>query len=118
MAIKIIDIDRVQEEYVRKNLLREAKLMRGLKHPNIIRLYETMKTSHLYCMVTELAEGGELLSHVRHDYKERRLPEAVARPFVRQLTSALQHLHSQGIVHRCAHGIIYNQNIIMNSFLY
>eukprot|EP00800_Vazella_pourtalesii_P001267 TRINITY_DN1108_c1_g1_i1.p1 TRINITY_DN1108_c1_g1~~TRINITY_DN1108_c1_g1_i1.p1 ORF type:complete len:914 (-),score=246.16 TRINITY_DN1108_c1_g1_i1:36-2777(-) len=74
--------------------------MRGLKHPNIIRLYETMKTSHLYCMVTELADGGELLSHVRHDYKERRLPEAAARPFVRQLVSALQHLHVQGIVHR------------------
>lgn len=85
---------------MRKNLLREAMLMKHLKHPNIIRLYETMKTSHLYCMVTEVAEGGELLSHVRHDYKERRLPEASARPFIRQLTSALHYLHSQGIAHR------------------
>ncbi|CAI7998361.1 Hormonally up-regulated neu tumor-associated kinase [Geodia barretti] len=88
------------EEYVRKNLLREAQLMRRLRHPNIIRLYETMKTSNLYCLVMEVAEGGELLSHVRNDFKEKRLSEATTRPFIRQLVSALHHLHSAGIVHR------------------
>ena len=76
--------------------------MRRLRHPNIIRLYETMKTHNLYCLVTEVAEGGELLSHVRNDYKEKRLSEAATRPFVRQLVSALHHLHSAGIAHRFA----------------
>ena len=100
VAVKIIETDKIKEEYVRKNLLREAQLMRRLHHPNIIRLYETMKTSNLYCLVTEVAEGGELLSHVRNDFKEKRLSEATARPFIRQLVSALQHLHSSGVVHR------------------
>ena len=85
---------------MRKNLLREAMLMRRLRHPNVIRLYETMKTNALYCLVTEIAEGGELLSHVRNDFREKRLPESNARPFIRQLVSALSYLHSQGIVHR------------------
>ena len=85
---------------MKKNLLREAQLMRRLRHPNIIRLYETMKTNTLYCLVTEIAEGGELLSHVRNDCKDRKLPEASARNFVRQLVSALDYLHSSGIVHR------------------
>ena len=100
VAIKIIETDKIKEDYVRKNLLREAQLMRRLRHPNIIRLYETMKTNNLYCLVTEIAEGGELLSHVRSDFKEKRLSEATSRPFVRQLVSALFHLHSVGIVHR------------------
>eukprot|EP00731_Ephydatia_muelleri_P038510 Em0786g9a len=100
VAIKIIETDKIKEEYVRKNLLREAQLMRRLHHPNIIRLYETMKTNNLYCLVTEVAEGGELLSHVRNDFKERKLSEAVARPFIRQLVSALHHLHGVGVVHR------------------
>lgn len=100
VAIKIIETDKIKEDYVRKNLLREAQLMRRLRHPNIIRLYETMKTNNLYCLVTEIAEGGELLSHVRSDFKEKRLSEATTRPFIRQLVSALFHLHSVGIVHR------------------
>lgn len=100
VAIKIIETDKIKEEYVKKNLLREAQLMRRLRHPNIIRLYETMKTNTLYCLVTEVAEGGELLSHVRNDCKEKKLPEASARMFVRQLISALDYLHSAGIVHR------------------
>ena len=74
--------------------------MRRLRHPNIIRLYETMKTDNLYCLVTEIAEGGELLSFVRNEFKEKCLPEATARPFIRQLTSALFYLHNHGIVHR------------------
>lgn len=100
VAIKIIETDKIKEEYVKKNLLREAQLMRRLRHPNIIRLYETMKTNTLYCLVTEVAEGGELLSHVRNDCKEKRLPEGSSRMFIRQLISALDYLHSNGIVHR------------------
>ena len=100
VAIKIIEIEKIKEEYVKKNLLREAQLMRRLRHPNIIRLYETMKTNTIYCLVTEIAEGGELLSHVKLDCKDRKLPEASARNFVRQLVSALDYLHSSGIVHR------------------
>ena len=101
--MKIIETDKIKEDYVRKNLLREAQLMRRLHHPNIIRLYETMKTNNLYCLVTEIADGGELLSYVRNDFKERRLTEATTRPFIRQLVSALDHLHRTGIVHRLVH---------------
>lgn len=100
VAIKIIETDKIKEDYVRKNLLREAQLMRRLRHPNIIRLYETMKSNNLYCLVMEVAEGDELLSHVRNDSKEKKLSEAAARSFVRQLVSALHYLHSTGIVHR------------------
>ena len=43
VAIKIIDTRKIREEYVRTNLHREARIMASLRHPNIIRLYETLK---------------------------------------------------------------------------
>ncbi|KAF0301269.1 Serine/threonine-protein kinase KIPK1 [Amphibalanus amphitrite] len=79
VAIKIIDVDKVKEEYVRRNLGRES--------------------GHLYCLVMEYAPGGDLCSLVKAQ-RERRFPEGRARPFCRQLVSALTYMHGRGIIHR------------------
>lgn len=47
----------------------------------------------------EYVPGGDLLTLVRGQ-KGGRLKEGVARRFVRQLVSALHHMHEHGIVHR------------------
>ncbi|XP_070556134.1 hormonally up-regulated neu tumor-associated kinase homolog A-like isoform X2 [Ptychodera flava] len=99
VAIKVIDTKKIKEDYVRQNLHREARILAQVRHPNIIRLYETIRSSTLYCLVTEFAGGGQLLEFVR-GHKDGRLTEKTARPFVRQLVSALHHLHERGIVHR------------------
>jgi serine/threonine protein kinase len=49
VAIKIIDTRKIREEYVRANLHREARIMASLRHPNIIRLYETLKVGDYFC---------------------------------------------------------------------
>jgi len=60
-----------------------------------------LQATTLYCLVTEYANGGELLAYIKSQ-KEGRLAEDVARPFVRQLVSALYYIHERGIVHRSA----------------
>ena len=60
----------------------------------------TTQSHTLYCLVMELAEGGELLTHVKSNNEFKRLEEPKARPYVRQLISALYYMHSKGIVHR------------------
>ncbi|ESO06195.1 hypothetical protein HELRODRAFT_64434 [Helobdella robusta] len=99
VAIKIIDTRKIKDEYVRTHLHREARLMTALRHPNIIRLYETLKAQTLYCLVTEYAPGGELLEYIKC-HPDKRLGESSSRPFVRQLVSALDYLHGRNIVHR------------------
>ena len=52
----IIETDKIKEDFVKKNLLQEAQLMRRQRNPDIIRLCETVKNDNLYCLLTEIAE--------------------------------------------------------------
>eukprot|EP00047_Mylnosiga_fluctuans_P010422 m.16163 g.16163 ORF g.16163 m.16163 type:complete len:726 (-) comp3113_c0_seq1:2288-4465(-) len=96
VAIKVFDKRLIKDEYVLKNLYREATILARLHHPNIIKLLETFETDQFYCIVTERAKM-DLLTHLcsRGVYTEQ-----LARRYVRQLISAIDHLHRQGIVHR------------------
>jgi serine/threonine protein kinase len=62
-------------------------------------LYIFLQATTLYCLVTEYASGGELLAHIKSQDGSR-LTETAARPFVRQLVSALNYLHGRNVVHR------------------
>lgn len=97
--MKVIDTRKIKDEYVRKNILREALLLKKVNHPNIVRLYETLKQHSIYCIVTEYVPGGELLSYLRRQ-NDSKLSESQARPIMRQLISAMCHMHQSGIVHR------------------
>ncbi|KAK2157658.1 hypothetical protein LSH36_187g02003 [Paralvinella palmiformis] len=52
----------------------------------------------LYCLVTEYASGGELLTYIKSQ-EGSRLTESAARPFIRQLVSALNYIHARNVVH-------------------
>ncbi|XP_022799841.1 serine/threonine-protein kinase par-1-like isoform X2 [Stylophora pistillata] len=99
VAMKVIDTRKIKDDYVKRNILREARLLKKVNHPNIVRLYETLKQHSIYCIVTEYVSGGELLTHLRSQ-PESKLSESQARPIMRQLISALHHMHENGIVHR------------------
>ncbi len=60
-VIKEIDITRMNEQE-KKEVLKEAKIMESLKHPNIIRFHEIYKTKkgHL-CIVMDYADGSFVL---------------------------------------------------------
>ena len=60
VAIKIINKVQTKDEYVLRNLHREGELMRRLKHRHVITLYEILETDSLFCLVCELAGGGEV----------------------------------------------------------
>lgn len=61
VAIKVINKKKINDKYVAEHLQREGTLMRRLQHRHIIQLYEIVDTEQYYCVITELASGGEVL---------------------------------------------------------
>lgn len=76
---------------------REISVMKSVKHPNIVELYEVMATKTKIYLAMELVRGGELFTRLK---KGGRLDEDLARLYFRQLISAVDFCHSRGVYHR------------------
>ncbi|XP_076000266.1 serine/threonine-protein kinase SIK3 homolog isoform X2 [Genypterus blacodes] len=96
VAIKIVDKTQLDDENLKK-IFREVQIMKMLKHPHIIRLYQVMETERMIYLVTEYASGGEIFDHlVAHG----RMAEKDARKKFKQIVAAVHFCHCRNIVHR------------------
>lgn len=78
--------------------MKEISIMRGLDHPNIIKLIQYSESEQYYYIILELAPGGELFHQiVRLTY----FSEDLSRHVIVQVARALEYLHEEkGVVHR------------------
>ncbi|XP_026055120.1 NUAK family SNF1-like kinase 1 [Carassius auratus] len=97
VAIKSIRKERLRDDLDRSHIQREIEISASLVHPHIIRLYEVFESRERIVMVMEYASGGELYDYIQD---KQRLSEEEARHFFRQITSAVQYCHRNGVVHR------------------
>ncbi|CAI9723042.1 serine/threonine-protein kinase SIK3-like isoform X1 [Octopus vulgaris] len=96
VAIKIIDKTQLDRENLNK-ILREIQIMKLLRHPHIIRLYQVLETERRIYLVTEYASGGEIFDHlVAHG----RMNEKEARKKFKQIVAAVSYCHKHHVVHR------------------
>ncbi|XP_041652377.1 serine/threonine-protein kinase SIK3 homolog isoform X2 [Cheilinus undulatus] len=96
VAIKIVDKTQLDDENLKK-IFREVQIMKLLKHPHIIRLFQVMETERMIYLVTEYASGGEIFDHlVAHG----RMAEKDARKKFKQIVAAVHFCHCRNIVHR------------------
>uniref|UniRef100_A0A8C9T7I2 non-specific serine/threonine protein kinase n=1 Tax=Scleropages formosus TaxID=113540 RepID=A0A8C9T7I2_SCLFO len=96
VAIKIVDKTQLDDENLKK-IFREVQIMKMLRHPHIIRLYQVMETERILYLVTEYASGGEIFDHlVAHG----RMAEKDARRKFKQIVAAVYFCHCRNIVHR------------------
>ncbi|KKY19846.1 putative serine threonine protein kinase [Diplodia seriata] len=78
-------------------IYREISILRGLQHPNIVRLHEMVETERHIGIILEYASGGELFDYILN---HRYLKDNSARRLFAQLVSGVGYLHKKGIVHR------------------
>ncbi|GFQ66903.1 hormonally up-regulated neu tumor-associated kinase, partial [Trichonephila clavata] len=98
VALKVIDRKNIKEEYVLKNLHREAKILRKLNHPNIVNFYEEFLHNDLYCIAMEHISGPDLSFHLKKQVYHR-LSEHSAKILFYQMVMAVQHMHESNILH-------------------
>lgn len=96
VAIKVIDKKKVTKVGIMDQIKREISVMRLVKHPHIVHLYEVMATKTKIYFVMEYAKGGELFNKVA----KGKLQEDVARKYFQQLINAVEFCHSRGVYHR------------------
>lgn len=75
----------------------EVAILRKVRHPNIVGLYEDFDTKDKLYLVLQLVTGGELFDRI---VEEGQFTEKDASRIVKQMTSAIDYLHDMGIVHR------------------
>lgn len=98
VAIKLIRRDSVGNNPTRLGkIYREVSILRGISHPNIVRLHEMSETERHIGIVLEYASGGELFDYILN---HRYLKDGPARRLFAQLISGVGYLHKKGIVHR------------------
>lgn len=97
VAIKCINKQCLTDEASKQKVMKEFAILKNLRHPNIIRLYESFESSKHILTVTELCTGGDLLNFVR---QRKRLDEKLAKYVFKRLVLGLNHCHSKGVLHR------------------
>ncbi|XP_069395431.1 calcium/calmodulin-dependent protein kinase type II delta chain isoform X11 [Paralichthys olivaceus] len=95
-AAKIINTKKLSARDHQK-LEREARICRLLKHPNIVRLHDSISEEGFHYLVFDLVTGGELFEDIvaREYYSE-----ADASHCINQILESVSHIHQHDIVHR------------------
>src|SRR6056297_837669 len=94
VAIKIISPAKAGE-LADKRFLKEARVVAGLRHPNIVSIYDVGVLENKYYIIMEYLEGGDLKQTVK-----KGVSAAQSVDILRQVASALAHAHHKGFIHR------------------
>ncbi|KAG9143427.1 hypothetical protein Leryth_022993 [Lithospermum erythrorhizon] len=98
VAIKIINKSKISHNATLMcNIKREISIMRGLNHPNIVKLFEVLASKSKIYLVMEFVKGGELFARIAN---KGRLSEELCRKMFQQLISAVSYCHARGVYHR------------------
>src|SRR6266516_1149118 len=96
VALKMLLASAHAQPAERERFLREAEAVAGLRHPNIVQVYEAGDVNGQSYFTMELIEGGSLAQQIQG------VPQPVrkAAALVATLADAVHAAHQSGIVHR------------------
>src|SRR5438552_1543812 len=96
VALKMLLVGAHAQPAERERFLREAEAVAGLRHPNIVQVYEVGDVDGQSYFTMELVEGGSLAQQIQG------VPQPVrkAAALVATLADAVHAAHQSGIVHR------------------
>ncbi len=93
-AVKVVFKDRC---VMTDKFTEEIEVLKKLDHPNVLRLLEFFQDEQCFYLVTELCEGGDLLSLLS---TLRHIEESEVISIMRQALAAVRYCHRLRIVHR------------------
>ena len=97
VAIKVLEKDRICDVADVERVSREIHILKLIRHPNIIQLYEIIETPKKLYLIMEYASGGELFDYI---VKHSKLSEKEACLFFHEIIAGIEYIHKLHIVHR------------------
>ncbi|MBI5928718.1 MAG: protein kinase [Chloroflexi bacterium] len=101
VALKLMHPEIGRQEKFRQRFIQEARAIGMLDHPNIVKVFSFHADQGLLYLIMEYVATGSLRGYLNRMYRDSKfvtLLEAVA--LIRQIASALDYAHQQGMVHR------------------
>ena len=78
-------------------MVRQAEVLKILKHRNLVNLYEIYESQKFFYMIMDYIPNGDLIEQI---IKKKRFPEQEALVIFSQLVDALYYMHKNEICHR------------------
>ncbi|XP_009138030.1 CBL-interacting serine/threonine-protein kinase 8 isoform X1 [Brassica rapa] len=97
VAMKIVDRNTILKRKMVDQIKREISIMKLVRHPCVVRLYEVLASRTKIYIILEYITGGELFDKI---VRNGRLSEAEARKYFHQLIDGVDYCHSKGVYHR------------------
>jgi eukaryotic-like serine/threonine-protein kinase len=95
VALKVLNDDQRLDAEARERLLREARALSKLDHPNICRIHDYIETRDVDLLVLEYIDGRTL-----HDAIQEGLPHQERLSIAIAIADVMAQAHRAGIVHR------------------
>lgn len=92
-ALKLLCTD---HPVARTRLIREGRVLGGLVHPHVLRVYDVLEIEGRPALVMDFLPGGSIAERMRGEP----LPLPLVRRWLQQLLDGLEALHELGVVHR------------------
>jgi serine/threonine protein kinase len=101
VAIKVLRTDLIEQEEFLERFRREAHAVSGLRHANIVQVFDFDVQDDFYYMVMELLEGDTLRARLNeYRLKKQRMPLNEIAHILTDVLAGLGYAHSGGIIHR------------------
>ncbi|XP_005999489.1 testis-specific serine/threonine-protein kinase 6 [Latimeria chalumnae] len=97
VAIKIVDRKRAPADFVNRFLPRELAILRSIRHPHIVHVYEFIEICNGKLYIIMEVAATDLLQMVQQC---NHIPCLEAKEMFIQIVSAVKYLHEHNIVHR------------------
>ena len=97
VAIKVLRPEFANDPEFIERFDREALAATSLAHPNIVSIYDVGEEGDIFYIVMEYVDGETLKDYVK---KHGKLSVEETIDIMEQLTSAIQHAHENGLIHR------------------
>ncbi|MCI0554030.1 MAG: protein kinase [Anaerolineae bacterium] len=101
VAIKLLHSYIEEDPLLLERFHREAKVVAGLRHSNIVQIFDFDTTDGHPYIVMEYLKGPTLATYLRHLHqRKKRIPSHQVARLLKGLTAALDYAHGQGVIHR------------------